>query len=122
LRFGRCALGVSTDPTRPDAGLTTSAGLAVAFTGVLDNRSELAAEFGLVGPDAAPATAADVILTAFRLLGEKAPNRLRGAFAAVVTDGRHAWAVRDHIGFGTLFYRVASTGFCAASEAKQVAA
>ena len=32
-------------------------------------------------------------------------NRLRGAFGAVITDGRRVWAVRDHVGFGTLFYR-----------------
>jgi asparagine synthase (glutamine-hydrolysing) len=43
-------------------------------------------------------------------------------FAGIVTDGSRAYAFRDHIGYGLLFYRHGRDGFYAATEAKQVVA
>src|SRR5207237_3419657 len=68
----------------------------------------------------APPAAADVVVAAFRACGPDAPNRMRGTFAGVVTDGSTVWCFRDHIGFRPLFYRDDSQAFVAASEPRQV--
>ena len=47
---------------------------------------------------------------------------MRGIFSGVVTDGTRAYAFRDHLGYGLLFYRHDEGGFYAATEAKQVVA
>src|SRR5207249_1765089 len=73
-----CVLGISNPDTDGDASLAHGGGYAVAFAGVLDNGPELAAELEVLHPR--PASPAEVVLAAFRLLGEGMPNRLRGAF------------------------------------------
>src|SRR5438093_6536616 len=48
--------------------------------------------------------------------GPDAPNRMRGCFAGIVTDGTAVWCFRDHAGFRPLFYRDDPAAFVAASE------
>jgi asparagine synthase (glutamine-hydrolysing) len=118
--LGQCVLGISNADGDRDASLAHGGGYAVAFVGVLDNGPELAAELELLTSQ--PATAAEIVLAAFRELGDAMPNRLRGAFGAVITNGSRLWCLRDHVGFGTLFYRHDGHRFYAATEAKQVVA
>ena len=121
LAHGDVLLGVATRPDHADAWLAGGDGLSVALAGSLDNEDELRT---LAAERAAPADVnpATLVLTAFRMWGEDAPGRLRGRFAAAVTDGSTVWCFRDHLGFRTLFYREQEGLFVAASEGKQVVA
>lgn len=118
----QCAMAVS-QTSRSDVSLASRDGLAAAFCGVLDNLAEITAELGLVSGDARrSASPAEVILEVYRAFGEETPAHLRGFFSAVVTDGSKLICFRDHLGFGTLFYRRDSAGCYVATEAKQVVA
>jgi asparagine synthase (glutamine-hydrolysing) len=107
---------------RPDAGLFAGDGLAVAFAGALDNLTELAKELQESGTFPSSMSPAAVVAAAFRAYGEDAPGRLRGIYSVVVTDGSRLTCFRDHVGFGTLYYRHDGTGSYVATEAKQVVA
>lgn len=114
-------LGVANGPDHADAWLAAGDGLTAALSGSLDNEDELRALVPEgVGPTGASPAAA--LLAAFRAWGEETPARLRGRFAAAVTDGSTVWCFRDHLGFRTLFYREQDDLFLAASEGKQVVA
>jgi asparagine synthase (glutamine-hydrolysing) len=115
---GRCVVGVTFSEDLEDATIATENGVTVAVSGRIDNLDELRASF-CGQPDRSPAA---VVLTAFRALGDKAPNRLRGVFAGVVTDGSAIRAFRDHVGFEPLFYRDQGPDVFVATEAKQVIA
>ena len=121
LAHGDVLLGLATRPDHADAWLAGGDGLSVALAGSLDNEDELRT---LAAERSAPADVnpATLVLTAFRMWGEDAPGRLRGRFAAAVTDGSTVWCFRDHLGFRTLFYREQEGLFVAASEGKQVVA
>lgn len=119
---GSCALGISTSADPVDAWLARTDDLAVALTGNLDNVEELAAQLHAEGRPTLSADPACVVAELFRLHGESAPSRMRGVFAAVVTDGSRLWAFRDQVGYRTLFHRVDGAGATVASEAKQVVA
>jgi asparagine synthase (glutamine-hydrolysing) len=96
--------------------------VAAAFAGTLDNAAEVERDLvrrRLVAPES---TLATLIAAGFRAYGEDLPSRLRGVFAGIVTDGSRAYAFRDHLGYGLLFYRQDGSGFFAATEAKQVVA
>src|SRR5919106_5506279 len=73
----------------------------------------------LAGDEVTPAA---VVAALFGRLRDRAPARLRGAYAVVVTDGATLWGSRDHVGFETLFCSENSGDVRMASEAKQVAA
>lgn len=122
---GDWALGVA-NPDEPDAwregSLAAGPRLAVAAVGALDDADVLAAELGRAGVEPAGDSPAALVLAGWEALGEALPARLRGVFAAVVTDGRGAWCFRDHVGFRPLFYRAEGRAAFVASEAKQVAA
>jgi asparagine synthase (glutamine-hydrolysing) len=122
LVLGRCALAVS-HSSRPDVSLASGGGLAAAFCGVLDNLTELTMELHLDSADApGPGSPAEVLLAAYRAFGEQAPAHFRGYFSAALTDGFKLVCFRDHLGFGTLFYRRDAGGCYVATEAKQVVA
>lgn len=88
-----------------------------AFLGPLDNGPDLARELS-IGSD----EPADVVAAAFARWGGEAAQRLRGAFAGIVTDGDIGWAFRDHVGGRTFFYRHDGVSWWGATEAKQVIA
>jgi len=120
---GRSVLGVSGRAGAQESGLAIGDELAVALAGKIDNVDALASEFGWPSdPPANPATVAQLILAGFRIFGEDLPGRLRGTFAAVISDGTRLWCFRDHLGFRALFYRDDAHGCYVASEAKQVVA
>lgn len=122
LQHGRCALACVTPDHADDADLAVADGIAAVFTGVLDNTARLARELARHGPDPVAGGPAALLAAGYRAWGEDLPSRLRGLFAAVVTDGTRAYAFRDHLGYELLFYRHDSGGFYAATEAKQVVA
>jgi asparagine synthase (glutamine-hydrolysing) len=117
---GSCTLGVSRHAVDDDSGVSTGGRLAVAFAGRLDNASELRAE--LTGTDLRGGSAADLVAAAFAEWSERAPARLRGQFAAAVSDGERIWCFRDQIGFRAVFHRADDSGPLLGSEAKQVLA
>jgi asparagine synthase (glutamine-hydrolysing) len=119
---GNCVLAAGWSEERLDASLWAEDRLAVAFCGVLDNLTDLAKalqEAGHYLPSISPAA---VVGAAFRAYGEETPERLRGVFAAAVTDGSRLFCFRDHIGFETLYYRHEPRASYVATEAKQVVA
>jgi asparagine synthase (glutamine-hydrolysing) len=115
---GRCALGVADRDGRDEGTVSVGDGLAVAFAGTLDNVEEVTRLGRSNG--GGEHTPASLVRAAWHTLGEALPNRLRGTFACVVTDGSKAWAFRDHIGLDTLFYREDRGHVYVASEPKQV--
>jgi asparagine synthase (glutamine-hydrolysing) len=121
VTHGACALGVSNPTDSNHSSVTVGEGIAVAFTGLLDNADELAREIR-PPPAVVPLTPARIVQAAFLSYGHSAAARLRGTFAVVVTDGLRLWCFRDHVGFAGLFYRNDPRGIFVASEAKQVVA
>jgi asparagine synthase (glutamine-hydrolysing) len=119
--LGNAVLGVANRPGAVDATLSVDGRLIAALSGRLDNAAELRRDLTSAGTPPAGPTDADIVVSAFQLHGAEAPNRMRGCFAGVVTDGRTLWCFRDHVGFRPLFYRDDSRAFVAASESRQVA-
>jgi asparagine synthase (glutamine-hydrolysing) len=113
LVSGSVGLGVSNDPSRPDAWATARNGKAAVVTGSLDDLAELP------GSGQEPA---EMVLAAFDVWGRQAPARLRGVFAGAWTDGKELVVFRDHLGLAPLFHREDRDCFVAATEGKQVAA
>ncbi len=120
--IGACALGVNRHAVDDDAGVSTAGRLAAAFTGRLDNQAELRAALATEGCEVPDGGAAGVVSAAFETWGERAPQRMRGQFAAAVSDGEQIWCFRDQIGFRAVFHRADDSGVFLASEAKQVLA
>ena len=122
IELGDAVLGI-TESGYP--GSTSSAradGSAAVFCGALDNMDELAADLHLDRSIEGTHEPAAVTLAAFQRYGESAPLRLRGAFAVVITDGSRLICFRDHLGYGTLYFRDEPGAFYAATEQKQVVA
>lgn len=127
LVLGRCAMAARTgNHAEPDAWVGVHDGLAVAFTGSLDNAVDLARDLWPDGSGHAAAGGsidiAKLLAAAFHRFGAELPARMRGVFAAGISDGHSVLCFRDHIGYRPLFFREDASGFMAASEAKQVVA
>jgi asparagine synthase (glutamine-hydrolysing) len=122
VRAGRVVIGITDHPDRPEGDTAARNGMVAGFTGALDNAADLARD--LAGDGAAPdhTRPAELLLAAFSRYGDGAPSRLRGVFAAAVSDGDRVWSFRDHLGFRSLFYRDDPAAFLAATEAKQIVA
>jgi asparagine synthase (glutamine-hydrolysing) len=121
LVHGRCAFAISFG-TDEDASLALVDGIAAALAGRIDNLAELASEVDANGGMPVPATPAAVLAAVFHLHGEQTPRRLRGVFAAALTDGKRLVCFRDHLGLGSLCYRSDGHHVYAATEAKQIVA
>ena len=117
----RFVVGASTSDEWDDATLSEGDGLIAAVQGRIDNLPELTAHLSRAGVDPGPSPA-DVVRALFLREGERTPERLRGVYAIVLSDGLRLWCFRDHLGFATLFYRTEREGIYVASEAKQVVA
>lgn len=117
---GSALLGVSNQIDFADSSISHQGELMAAFSGKLDNAVDLIEHLAKAGYPPVSTDAADLTVSAFRAFGPDAPNRMRGIFAAVVTDGRRMWCFRDHVGLKPLYYRDEPQGFFAASEAKQI--
>jgi asparagine synthetase B (glutamine-hydrolysing) len=119
---GTAILAVSNQPGCVDSTLSAPGDVIAAVSGRLHNVNELAAAAAAAGFAAPTPGPADVLVSAFRAFGTGVANRMRGEFAAVVTDGRSMWCLRDHLGFRPLFYRDEPEYFYAATDAQQVVA
>ncbi len=119
---GNCVLGVSNKADFSDSRISTEGPTMAAFSGKLDNATDLATLLTKAGHAPMSANPADVVVSLFNAFGPDAPNRMRGVFAGIVTDGRLVWCFRDHLGFKPLYYRDESRAFFVATEAKQVIA
>jgi asparagine synthase (glutamine-hydrolysing) len=120
--LGDVVLGVSNAADRLDSTLASAGELAAAYSGTLLNATELTKTLAEAQCAPACASPAGVLLAAFRAYGASAANRLRGEFAAVITDGHRLWCFRDHLGIRPLFYRDDHRAFFAATEPKQILA
>jgi len=118
--LGSAVLGIATRPEFVDESLSTEGSLIAALAGRVDNATDLHRTLTAAGFPPATAADADVVVSAFRAYGWEAPNRMRGAFAGIVTDGRSLWGFRDHAGFRPLFYRDDARACIVASESRQV--
>jgi asparagine synthase (glutamine-hydrolysing) len=120
---GTAILGVSNGPDGFNgASISAPGDFAGVLCGSLDNAGDLAKTAKAAGIPPLSDNPADVVVALFRALGPDAAVRLRGEFAAVVTDGHRMWCIRDHLGFRPLFYRDDPKAFFAATEVKQVIA
>ena len=117
---GNCLIGVARRPDFADSTVSSGGPMIAALCGRLDNATELHRDLTLRGIPPLSAAGADLAVAAIRAYGADAPNRMRGAFAGIVSDGRSIWCFRDHIGFRPLFYRDGPRQFVAAAEARQV--
>ncbi len=86
----------------------------------IDNREELAAEFGISDVALADLPDSALILRAYRKWGEHCAEHLLGDFAFAVWDGQADKLVlgRDHMGQRTIFYHQGENFFAFASEIK----
>jgi asparagine synthase (glutamine-hydrolysing) len=119
---GRSTMGVSNVSGDVDATIAASNGLVAAFAGRLDNREELAERFRASAKDGGVPTPAEVLLAAFRSLGDEAPTVCRGVFGGAISDGSRLWAFRDHMAFGGLYFRQEPHAVYVGTEAKQIVA
>ena len=118
--LGNCVLGVANRVDSHDESVSSSGSVIAALSGRLDNAGELHELLAAAGSPPASRLDADIVVAAFAQFGPEAPNRMRGAFAGLVTDGITLWCFRDHVGFRPLFYRDGPAAFVAASEPRQV--
>lgn len=121
ITHGASALATSYSDLRADTSIAVQDGIAIAFSGVLDNLPELAAEVELTA-EGNTLKPAQVLAKLYQRHGDDMPTRLRGVFAAIVSDRGRLFCFRDQVGFGTLFYRHDRGGCYVATEAKQIVA
>lgn len=117
----RFAVGASATDEWPDTTIAEADGLVAAVRGSIDNLTELIADLRRQGIESGTSSA-ELVLALFRRYADSTPEVLRGAFAVIVSDGSRLWCFRDHLGFGTLFYRAEREAIYVATEAKQVVA
>jgi asparagine synthase (glutamine-hydrolysing) len=120
--LGRAVLGVAEGDGVGVSDLYEDQGLVVAFSGFLDNLDELSGALRAEGHGSPARTPAQVIGASWVAFGTDTPQRLRGAYQVLVTDGRTLWAFRDQLGSRPLFFRADRRGVHVGAEAKQVVA
>lgn len=118
--LGEAAVGV-TSAGDAHRNVAVADGLAVAFTGVVDNGADLEKTLGSRGRLPC-STTAQLLLAGWEQFGAALPPFLRGNYTVVITNGRTLWSFRDHLGFSPLFYRDTKAACYVGSEAKQVLA
>ncbi len=119
---GNAVLGVSNKADFSDSNVSTEGLTMAAFSGKLDNAADLTMLLTKTGHPPISAQPADVAVSMFEAFGPDAPNRMRGVFAGIITNGRQIWCFRDHHGFKPLYYRDEPRAFLVATEVKQVIA
>jgi asparagine synthetase B (glutamine-hydrolysing) len=122
LTVGNAAIGIVTRGDPAEASIDASDGFAAAVTGPIDNQHDIQRELWPHGGAPTGCSPARLLIELFRAFGLDSPRLLRGAFAAVITDGRQLVCFRDHVGFASLFFRHDARGVYVGSEAKQVVA
>jgi asparagine synthetase B (glutamine-hydrolysing) len=121
LTLGDATIGIVTHEDRVGASIDASDGFVAAVTGPIDNQHDVERELWRRGAPKG-CSPARLLIELFRAFGLDSPRLLRGAFAAVITDGQQLVCFRDHVGHASLFFRQDARGVYVASEAKQVVA
>src|SRR5215207_9813391 len=86
-KCGSCALGVVNGRDAHDSSVSEDGPWIAAFTGTLENAAEIAELAAARGIPARSGSPADIVAAAFQVLRFEAPRRMRGVFAAVVSNG-----------------------------------
>jgi asparagine synthase (glutamine-hydrolysing) len=94
--------------------------LVITADARIDNRDELITMLGLTGRPPGEITDSELILAAYEKWGEHCPERLLGAFAFALWDGRKQamFCARDHFGVKPFYYYSSGRVFVFASEIK----
>ena len=94
----------------------------LVFDGRIDNRAELIAAIGLA-PEAAKYPDPALVLAAYELWGEHAPERLLGDFAFAVWDSarKQLFCARDPVGAAPFYYLLTDQFLAFASETEALA-
>lgn len=113
-RYRRAGAGreaeLSLEDGETTAGLARDDGFTAVFCGHLFEREVFAQKAGI----STEATDAELVLAAFRAMGPRALEHIRGAFALAVHD-RHAdelFFARDQLGHHPYFYAETADGIC----------
>jgi len=103
-----------------DTHIWSNDSMVVAVHGAIDNVEQLLA--GNDGPR--PTDTSNLAAIVARLATRQDPDewaaQLKGAFTALVTDGRDIWVIRDHVGLRPVFMHRNGNGWFVATEAKQL--
>lgn len=121
ISLGHAVLGVAEGDGIGVTQAFAGDGIHVVFSGFLDNLHELEGEV-TGGADQADGSGPAGLIATLWAQGRNVPALLRGAFHAVVTDGRTLWAFRDQVGWRPLFFRAEPRFVLVGSEPKQVIA
>lgn len=114
VRAGSHVLGLAVDERLPnESSWCEQDGWAAVVVGSVD---------GAFDASRPHRSSAAMVLDAVRRHGGSGFNELRGAFAAVVSDGARAWAARDHVGTEPLYVREQEGVLLLVSEPKQLEA
>lgn len=99
-----------------------TADLALVADCRIDNREELAEQFGLGGATLRDMPDSALVLRAYKEWGEECAKHLIGDFAFAVWDGRRRTLVlgRDHMGQCTIFYHRGENFLAFATEVKSL--
>jgi asparagine synthase (glutamine-hydrolysing) len=106
-------------PRNPD---TAGATIWLVADARIDNRADLAAEFGLSSSEANAMPDSQFVLCAWQRWGEDCVQHLVGSFAFAVWDNRaeRFFLARDHAGDRPLFYRKTADYFAFATTARAI--
>jgi asparagine synthase (glutamine-hydrolysing) len=98
--------------------------LVITADARLDNRNELISILKLNERPSIDISDSQIILAAYEHWGEACPEKLLGAFAFAVWDGRknQMFCARDHIGVKPFYYYLSDQSFVFASELKAIMA
>jgi len=114
------ANSLSTQETEP----TCDATIWLVADARIDNRVELAAEFGIAADEAAGMADSAFVLRAWQRWGQECVEHLVGSFAFAVWDARaeRFFLARDHAGDRPLYYRKTAESFIFATTARAIRA
>jgi len=107
-----------------DTDATRDAGVWLIADARIDNRAELAAEFGVSTNEAAGMADSAFVLRAWLRWGQECVEHLVGSFAFAVWDAlaEQFFLARDHAGDRPLYYRKTAESFAFATTARAIRA
>jgi len=116
-------LAVRSLPT-PPTDTTNDAAIWLVADARIDNRAQLAAEFGIHANEAAGMADSAFILRAWMRWGQDCVEHLVGSFAFAVWDAQaeRFFLARDHAGDRPLYYRKTADNFAFATTARAIRA
>jgi asparagine synthase (glutamine-hydrolysing)/putative beta-lactam synthetase len=124
LGHRKLAIAGSEEAEQPVVVETENGPVAVAHVGAIDNAIDLRREIAGLGGRSGTGSDTDVLLESFLAWGSRFVERLRGAFAFAIWDGRTRRLLlgRDRLGVKPLYYFEYPGGVVFASEPKGIMA